>query len=84
MNTMYENLVNELDSRDTFFELISELNMVAVDVEPNKWVTIEVLNNKYVGGYGYYSEYDNSYDFSNAGCPEFDSLDDAVDWLLNN
>ena len=44
---------------------------------------MQVHNNKYITGVGYYCEDDNSFDYSNVRCPEFDDVDDAIDWLAS-
>lgn len=85
MNTkldLYTDLLNELNSRGISYEQEDKFQMVMVENGSDSWATVEVWNNSYTGGYARYTYSDNSTDFSNVGCPDFDNVQDAVDWVV--
>ena len=83
MNTKYAELINKLELSNLSYESDEEFNTVAVEYERNAFALMQIENDKYISGVGYYCEDDNSFDYSNVRCPEFDNADDAFEWLVN-
>jgi hypothetical protein len=44
---------------------------------------MEVWKDGYVGGVANYSNTNDYMDYSNVGCPDFNNVEDAIDWLVN-
>ena len=85
MNTkleLYVDLESEISKRDVLFDRDEQLKMVIVPDTDTRFYYVEVFKDYYTGGVVVYDESDNSYDFSNVGCPDFDNAVDAVDWLV--
>ena len=80
---LYTDLLSELGSRGISYEQEDQLKMVMVENGYDTWLTIEIWKDGFTGGTCTYNNSDNSYNFTNAGCPDFDNVEDAVDWVVN-
>lgn len=74
-------LVTELDKTDLSFESDEQMQMVFTEYERDCYATMQIHNERFIAGTGFYCEEDNSFSYTNARCPEFDNVEDAVDWL---
>ena len=77
---LYTDLLTELGSMGIGYLPEDTFKMVVIE-GTNK--TIEVWKDGYTGGTVTYNESDNSIDFSNVGCPDFDNVEDAIEWAVN-
>lgn len=77
---LYTDLLIELGARGISYLQEDKFKMIIIE-DTEK--TIEVWKDGYTGGTVTYNESDNSVDFSNVGCPDFDNVEDAIEWAVN-
>ena len=77
---LYTDLLSELGSRGINYIPEDQFKMVIIE-DTEK--TIEVWKDGYTGGVVSYDYETNFTDFTNVGCPDFDNVEDAVDWAVN-
>jgi hypothetical protein len=86
MNTtklnLYVELLNELNAKGIDFEQQDQMQLIAIPDGSDSWLTVEVWKDGYVGGVAKYSNADNFMNYSNVGCPDFNNVEDAIDWLV--
>ena len=86
MNTkldLYAELESAMNKTDLDYARDEQQYMVIIEDGHNHYAYVEVYKNGYTGGVATYDEKNNYVDYSNVGCPDFDNVEDAVDWLVN-
>ena len=86
MNTkldLYAELESAMNKTDLDYDRDESQYMVVVPDGSDRYAYVEVYKDYYIGGVITYSSSDNFYDYSNVGCPDFNNVEDAVDWLVN-
>lgn len=85
MNTkldLYAELESAMSRTNISYDRDESQHMIIVQDTFNTYKYAQVHRDYYITGYINYSDDDNSYEFTNVGCPEFDDGCDAADWLV--
>lgn len=86
MNTkldLYAELESAMNKSGVDYDRDESQYMVVVHDGSDTYAYVEVYKDYYIGGVCVYDNSDNSYNFSNVGCPDFYNVEEAVDWLVN-
>jgi hypothetical protein len=81
---LYVELLNALNSSELDYEQDDSQKMVIVQALYNAdlWHTVEVYKDYYIGGTIEFDNSNNFYRYSNLGCPEFNDVYDAIEWMV--
>lgn len=77
---LYTDLLVELGARGISYLQEDKFQMVIIE---DTYKTIEVWKDGFTGGTVTYDYSDNSTSYSNVGCPDFDNVEDAIEWAVN-
>lgn len=76
---LYTDLLTALNRQGIDYDQSDNFMMIALD----NGKTLEVWQDYYTGGTYTYDYSDNSTSYSNIGCPDFDNVEDAIEWVVN-
>ena len=77
---LYTDLLTELGAREISYIQEDQFKMVIIE---DTYKTIEIWKDGFTGGYVTYDYDTNFTDFTNVGCPDFDNVEDAIEWAVN-
>lgn len=76
---LYTDLLTALNRQGIDYDQSDNFMMIALD----NGKTLEVWQDYYTGGTYTYDYSDNYTSYSNIGCPDFDNVEDAIEWAVN-